>query len=175
VFSHRRDGRARWTDRLKRLFTTRPYRRIIDDHREAARSLRRPGARSRAASLPLSYTTTGDLTHVLVEYKHGGRYSHMNGSLKVRKARSLARGSGFNRQDQRLCRVHTKHIREWRPFQLSLREFPVGLPKMSRFATKNSRFDFTGNFGQTPPKCGLFDACKQSIKHPIHEIPGYFP
>ena len=36
------------------------------------------------------------------------------------------------------------------PFQLSLREFPVGLPKMSRFATKNSRFDFTGNFGQSP-------------------------
>src|SRR5262249_34583418 len=38
--------------RIRLAFATRPYRRIVDDHREPARSLRRYlGARSRAASL----------------------------------------------------------------------------------------------------------------------------
>ena len=100
------------------LFTTRPYRRIIDDHREAARSLRRSGARSRAALLPLSYTTTGDLTHVLVGFKHGGRYSHMNGTANPsrsgrREVLHVALDSMI--QSPRPAFMPRIYIREWRP------------------------------------------------------------
>jgi hypothetical protein len=49
--------------RIRLVSTTRPYRRLIVDHRKAARSLQRYGGRaSRAASLPPSYTVTRDAT-----------------------------------------------------------------------------------------------------------------
>jgi hypothetical protein len=53
------------------VFATRPYRRIIDDHRKAARSLQRYlAARSRAASLSPSYTITGDATGLGSSVRH---------------------------------------------------------------------------------------------------------
>jgi hypothetical protein len=51
--------------RIRLVSATRPYRRIIDDHRKAARPLRRclGGARAGGFSLP-SYTITGDPTEL---------------------------------------------------------------------------------------------------------------
>jgi hypothetical protein len=43
------------------------------------------------------------------------------------------------------------------------------------FAIRNSLFDFTGNFGQTPWGVGSFDARTQPMTHPVYKIPGYFP
>jgi hypothetical protein len=48
---------------VRLVCATRSYRRFADDRREAARSLRRYlGRASRAASLPLTYTTTRNTT-----------------------------------------------------------------------------------------------------------------